>query len=623
VTETGERHGEAAGDVDDVRDDATDYGRRPRLGWWPTLRTPGRRGLALLALLGVALALRFVPLSWSPHPATLDGFGYAWRAREALATGAYPLSAFRVDSFVFTGLLAALGAVLGVPPLRLTQPAASLIGTAGVLAALVLARRVVAGYGWSPRRRTLAVLVVGVLLAVDGIFLRRTMVADEEVFAYVLLPILVLSLHLWLRGAGRRWLAVALLPLVAFPVLHVLSTLVALLSVLGLVAAHAAHNPGRRTVLGGGAVAAGFWLYVGAYYSIAAQSVMTVPYVDRVTAYPGVFLAWVVVLVLGAAWLQVASTRAKRLAFLAPVAAFYLVATANAVVAVFPATAQTPPVLLVPLFALSVPAVFAGLGVGSLSPERPNGALVVALLLAPIALVGFSLTASLTPEYFGTVTRSQTFLHAPGAIVAALGLVGLVAAAADGEAADRDATASGATDRDATASGATDRLDSAPDAVRSAAPTASTALRLLVVLLVVAATAGSVPLAYLNLDTASYPSTTLNSEFEAVEFAATHVPGGWATDHSLSRVAIHYFRDGVAISPAAQWLRGGPPPACPVLSQESWTTTGAHLFPGGPGTVSPAAYDRWLGTRTVVYANAGRDPVTVSRPPARAPSSGC
>ena len=236
-------------------------------------------------MLALAAALRFVPLYWSPHPATLDGFGYAWYATEALSTGAYPLSAFRVDSFVFSGLLAALGGVLGVSPLGLTQPVASLVGTAGLLAAVVVARRVLADYGWPRRRRALAVLLAGALLAVDGIYLRRTMVADEEVLAYVLLPLLVLALHRWLAGGGRRWLALALVPLVAFPVLHVLSTLVAGLSVLALLVAHAARRPTRRTLLFGGGLVAAFWLYVGIYYSLAQSSPLLVPYVDRVTAY--------------------------------------------------------------------------------------------------------------------------------------------------------------------------------------------------------------------------------------------------------------------------------------------------------------------------------------------------
>jgi len=45
-----------------------------------------------------------------------------------------------------------------------------------------------------------------------------------------------------------------------------------------------------------------------------------------------------------------------------------------------------------------------------------------ALFIAPAAIIGFSLTASLTPEYFATAMRTQTFLHLPVLVVSAIGL---------------------------------------------------------------------------------------------------------------------------------------------------------------------------------------------------------
>jgi hypothetical protein len=137
-------------------------------------------------------------------------------------------------------------------------------------------------------------------------------------------------------------------------------------------------------------------------------------------------------------------------------------------------------------------------------------------------------------------------------------------------------------------------------------------LRIFVVVLVLVATVGSLPFAYINLDTGSYPSTTFDSEFHGVAFVSERTDGPWTTDHSLSRSGIHYFRSDTGVSATASWLSGGASPTCPVLSQESWTTTGAHLFPFAPETVSEERYGEWLGSRNVVYVNTGRDPVTVS-----------
>jgi hypothetical protein len=124
-------------------------------------------------------------------------------------------------------------------------------------------------------------------------------------------------------------------------------------------------------------------------------------------------------------------------------------------------------------------------------------------------------------------------------------------------------------------------------------------------------TAISAPLAYLNMDTGSSPSTTLDSEYEAVQFTSAQLSMSWAGDHSLTRLGGHQFSDG-DVTPVAQWLNGGESPECVVVSQESWTTTGAHLFPQAPETVATNSYDEWLSQRNIIYSNSGMDPVRVS-----------
>jgi hypothetical protein len=559
-----------------------------------SLGTRGRRGLVVLALLAVAALARVVPLYFSPHPATLDGFQYAWFATEALRTGSFPISEFRVDSIVYTGLIASVSGVVGVDPLRVTQPLSSLVGVAGVVTGMAVARRVAGAFDWPRRRVSAAVVATGAMLALDGIFLRRTMVADEEVMSYVLVPLLLLALHAVLRrgGTSRRWAVVLGVFLLAMPLAHIFSTLVAGLSVVALVVAHAVRNPSRRTLLGGGAIAVGFWVYFGGYYQLAA-AVMRLAYVDRVVAFPGLFLAWGIVLVVGVAWVWTTSSRARALAAVVPLLVFYLVTVVNVFVSVYPGTPRTPVLVLVPVLALAVPLLVGAFGLGLLSPRRSAGALVVALLAGPLTVIGFSLTASLTPEYVNTAIRAQTFGHLPLAILAGLVVARLLSARVGVDVGDS-----------------------------SALPTGGRALvGTLVVAVLLLALVTSVPFAYLNLDTGTYPSTTLDSEFRAVGFVSG-AGGEWATDHSLSRVGAHYYRSDPTVSPTASWLSGGASPSCPVLSQASWTTSGAHLFPFAPETVAEERYDDWLGSRHVVYANTGRDPATVSLP-VTAAGQGC
>ena len=565
------------------------------------LSRPGRRALVIVALLALAGLARAVPLYWSPHPATLDGFQYAWFARETLATGSFPIDQFRVDSFVYTGFVATVASVVGVAPLRLIQPLSSLVGVGGVLVGVALAARVARGLGLSRRRIASVAVVAGFVLAVDGIYLRRTMVADEEVMAYVLLPLAILAVHSWLRGGrtSTAWGVLAGLFLLLFPPFHVFSTLVAGMIVLALVVTNVVQRPDRRTLAGGGVIAVGFWLYLGGYYTFAESTAMAVPYVDRVTAFPGLFLAWVIILVVGVVWVWTTTSRARLAAFVVPVLALYAVTLVNVSVSVYPGTPRTPLVVLVPVLALFVPILVGGLGLGELSSARPIGAVVLALLGGPLAIVGFSLTASLTPEYVNTAIRAQTFAHLPVAVLLGLAVSGLVSRRADGRRNGRIGSVDGSS------AGRTGRI-----------------LRYLLVVLVLVAAVASLPFAYLVLDTGGYPSTTLDSEFRGVQFASEAMSEPWATDHSLSRVGVLYFRSQPSIESVASWLSGGTSPTCPVVSQTSWTTTGAHLFPFAPETVSEARYDRWLATRNQVYANTGLDPVTVSLPPS-ASGGGC
>jgi hypothetical protein len=237
----------------------------------------------------------------------------------------------------------------------------------------------------------------------------------------------------------------------------------------------------------------------------------------------------------------------------------------------------------------------------------------------------YALTASLTPEFFDAVVRIQSFAHVPVFVLAGVGVAGLAARyGAGSDAGPGSDSAAGAGTGEVSGTASASGTGSGPDLRRLVGPVAAALL-----LLSVAAT---VPLGYVNLDTGTYPSTTLESEFEATAFATGRVDGRYATDHTLARVDSHYLSGpmpGLGVTPTGEarvgptrsWLAGGAPPGCPTLSQRSWTTTGAHLYPAPPGTVPPATYRSWLGSRHVVYRASGLDPLVLSVP--RSPGDGC
>jgi hypothetical protein len=226
-------------------------------------------------------------------------------------------------------------------------------------------------------------------------------------------------------------------------------------------------------------------------------------------------------------------------------------------------------------------------------PARGVAMVIVALLAAPVVVMYFALTASLGPAYFATALRAHTFIYLPLLAVAAIAAATIV-------------------------SGASSTEHSRPAILTTRRRTALG--RGLAILLVVSMI-GTAPLAYVALDTMAPPGSTTSAEFEATGFAASYATQNVATDHALSRVIGHYHPGDASIAPTRGWLTGGPPPNRPTLSGESWTTSGAHFFPGAPLTISRDRYDAALRCRHVVYGMSGK-PFALSTPAAGAPP-GC
>jgi hypothetical protein len=324
------------------------------------------------------------------------------------------------------------------------------------------------------------------------------------------------------------------------------------------------------------------------YYQFAERSLLEVPYVDRISAYPGLFLAWVVVLVATLIWFQRPSERLQRATLGGAVGLWFLTLAVNATQTVFPGTQTTPAGLLVLVTGFAVPVVFAVVGLPLASRDRRRiGPVVLALLLAPIVIVYFSLTASLTPEYYGTALRGQTFVHLPVFILAGIGVASVAY-----------------------------RRSPTPDGGLGTPRTHSHRLATVLTVVIVVAAVVTMPIAFVNLDTLAFPTGATESQFAAATFTADHVNEQWASDHPFNRIVDLYYPAATngTYQPIARWLGGGAEPNCPTLSRASWGTTGAHLFPAGSEKTTQAALEEWRYENDVVYDTHGLDSVYLVRP---------
>ncbi|WP_435156745.1 sodium/phosphate symporter [Haladaptatus sp. DFWS20] len=543
-----------------------------------------RRSFALvgLAVFLVAVAMRTIPLYWSYLPFNLDGFQFAAPARYALQHGHLPsfASYFQPDKYSFSVLLTIVSQLTGVSPLRIAQPLIAVIGAVPCLVAVSLVRRIGTQRGWHVSQARLAAAVAGLVLAVEGIYLGRSAAVTSEGAGIVFVALLAVVFYRALRTGRSSWMLLSFVFVFLLPLTHVLATIEGALVVTALLALSMRRFQTRALRFGVLLVAV-FWVYLGGYYSILEMGEM-----GRVTSAPGLFVAWLLVLVMLSVWVPTASPRLQRGLPFGLLFVGCTIFAANFFVPVFPGTAATPSLVLLLTAPVTVIGIFASWGTPFITNLDTDGEVVVALLFGPLVLIGFALTGGLTFEYQGIVVRGQIFVHLAAVVLAALAAVSLGYRSVSG--------------------------------IRFSGNFQSVLVPLLVLSAIV-----STPLAFLGLHATPAQPLTTPDEFEATTFATTHASERWISDGHISRLASYYYptRTNVTYRPVYQWLYGNErPPQCLTLSQESWTTTGAQLFPAAPAQIDNERYNGWIASHHVIYTTGGADPIVISRP--EAPVSG-
>lgn len=539
----------------------------------------GRRRfqLAVVAVSFIAVAMRTLPMYQSPLPFNPDGFIHASKAADALVDGHLPLARMATDDLHFEALLVVVSRVTGVRPLGIGQPLTALLGVGPVVLAVAVARRVCWRRGWSPSRARFAAVLAGLLLAVEGLYLHRSMATDEQTVGLFLVPLGVVAAYRAARSDRRAWWVAGVVVLAALPPLHNLDAMVAALALTTLLAVASVRRRRSSSTVRLAALVAAFWLAFAGYHLLVERyTPASIIQETRILAIPGLLLAWLVAVAITAAWLASLRPRTQRTLAGLVFGTLFGILALNAVSPIFPETRATVGVVLLLLFPLAVPVAFA-IWRGSEVTSVAEGPALLALGGSVVALIGVSFTAALTPEYLNTALRSTTFLHLP--VLVATG-VGAVAVAAKYE------------------------------------PGTTPLLRIAVAGLVVASVVVSLPLAFGGLSMLTYKGVTTPGEYAASEFATTHGNDSWAADDHVARLAP-------AVRPTAygsrgeiyEWLVGGSePPRCLTVVQQSWTTTGAQLYPSAPARLSQEAYRSWLVERSIVYAGGGPDPIHAGVP---------
>jgi hypothetical protein len=528
-------------------------------------RAGGRTVKVLAVVLIWAGLARGAILHWSPYPATLDGFFYVRSVELVHATGAIP-TPIDWDRVVMTAFLGSVREVLGVEALVLLQPLSALVGVGVVLMGVVLVRRLVmVGHGVSSRRASVGVALTGGILAVEGLFVRRSGVPDEELLGLLFVPLVAYAFHRWLRTRREQWGVLTGVVLLVLPATHSLSVTVALLTLCVVTVVHTAAgwrlSVGMRAL---GGLLFGVAAALGYYQLALGSPALTTSYTDRLLARPRLLGAWVVLLAAGMVWFVRTSARIQRVVVGGILFAWVGLLAVNLTQPIYVGTVPTPPLLLALVVPLTALIVAAALGIDGVADRSGRGVAVLGLFVAPVVLVNYFLTAGLSPDLFDALLRVQTFAHLPAAVIAG----GFVTTRFVG-------------------------LEAGSVRWRRFGRAAFVAVLLGAVL--------TAPLGVMALDTATVPGTTTPQAFAGAGFAAEHATGAWASEQSIQQLSGLYYNGGADVDPVGAWARGGEEPDVPVLATPAWTDRGVHQYPRAPERVSSTRFGAWRSTGQVVY----------------------
>ena len=522
--------------------------------------------LALLAALyAVAVALRYVPLTFSTMPFNVDGYPLTWVSAQIGATGSWAIHA---DVNRYSELM---------PLYPLVWSVVSQLGGVGVLSTFqavmpaVLATVVLPAYllGLKATRSPVAAFASGLFIAAFGSFLFLTSAAMKEALGLLVLPTVIV---LFAERADPRKRALALVLLLLMPFLSQLEDLL----VLGMVAALVVLTHSRaisrgvfsaRTLLLDCGTGPALALLAYVYYAVVAM-----PDLNAVVAPDALALFLATVTLLTALLVRLRRVTwpgpGERLVrpagpiLLVPFLALAAILV-NGRTELFAGVLPTQPALEPVLLAAAVLVALAFLGY-QLVRRTTNraGDVLFAMAASPLALVVFSFLRGLDGLSQVLVYRRFDFLDYALAVLVGIGFA---------------------------------------YAWRRLHP--SNAARLALGATLVVVLLATTPMAYNSQAVFGVNEVTTPSEFQAFSVLASLHPRNVTTDGRLGYIAMDWY--GMNVSETLPYLLARNESTAAyayAVVEEGWTTVGAQVHPA-PNVVIPArTLEAFLAANRVVYA---------------------
>ena len=507
-----------------------------------------------------------MPLLFSPLPFGIDGFALARISSDIGANGAWRIDPSDVNSYNqklpgFSFLWSAVVSLGGLSPLAQVQLVMPLLAALAVIPAYLL--------GVKATGRRLGGFVAGLFITFFGSFLLLTSSVSKESIGLLIFPVAVL-MFLERRDPRKRALAVVLVVFLGF--LHPLTTLLTL----GMTSALVVLDQ-RRAIARGRFRVGSFVLDVATGPALAIlpwayYSAVDLPFLGDILAADALALFIGIVILLTA--LIAPMGRPARLRIgqrsVSPVARGIivpaigvLVVLGNARNGLFAGAVGTQAGLLQMLPAIVVLSGFAVAGYQLVrrTTNRTND-LVVAMLVAPVALILFALLRGLDPESLLILYRSVDFLDYAFGVLIGVAFVAAWSWLGPWR---------------------------PPKVVLAAG--------------LLAALLATTPMAWNTPAVFGVENVTTPQEFRALALLASYGARNVTTDQRLADVGSMWFALKADAS-LPEKLRDNESLAGfqYALVSERWTTVGAQLHPAPNVVISTVVFQNFLAANRILYA---------------------
>lgn len=539
--------------------------------------------LAVIALLIIGLAVRFVPLLFSPLPFNIDGFPLVRISEDIIESGQWSISypegtsnfvAYNAKMPVISLLISTFALIFGMAPLEVAQYVMPLISSVAIVILYLIAYKIT--------RNELVSFFAGLALALNGFYVYLGAAVMKQTVGLVLL---ILSIYLYYGRDDPRKRTLAAIIFLIFTFTHHLTAWISfvMISLLALTdhALHIQHGTFqiKRFILD---ILSGPFIFIFTilyYESVSLSFYKRVSSSNDIALFASVFMLG---LILCISFSMPKKRKRKSNVLLNKIWIFLIAGIAllllNQDRTIFQGTLRTSTSMLVHLIPYLLLCLLGIIGINVVATKKTeHKPFIAAITLGPVLIIVFAMLKGFDIFTFVLVYRSYDYIDFGLAICAGIGAGYLI-------------------NRMVKRFYPGENAQKAKFGIK-----ASISIAFLTICL------ATVPLAYNGQEFYGVQDATYEHEFEAMNWVAENMADSHvSTDERLNDIMAPYF--DLDCDKTLPWklkyersLESG----TVLFMEDKWLSDGAQMSPMEPIKISEDTFDEKLMGNNVIYSTGG------------------